>query len=258
MSSLTNTSVSFSWFGPSFDLWLRKVGHKKEQITKFKQVCNQELDHFAYVTSHDLKAPLRAIANLSEWIEEDLEDRLDADTQHQMNLLRGRVHRMENLINGLLEYSRVGRIKEEAKAVNLKELLAEIIDSLAPPENFTIEVSPEMPTLVAESLPLQQVFSNLISNAIKHCDCHDARITITVEDKGDYYQFAVADNGVGIAREYHDKIFTIFQTLKARDTKESTGIGLSIVKKIVEAQKGKIGVESQVGEGASFWFTWKK
>ncbi|WP_132867173.1 PAS domain-containing sensor histidine kinase [Scytonema millei] len=218
---------------------------------------NQELDQFAYVASHDLKAPLRAIANLSEWIEEDLSDKLTADTRHQMNLLRGRVHRMEALINGLLQYSRVGRMDTPKSEVSLGDLLAEVVDSLSPPETFSIEIAP-MPTILSEKLPLQQVFTNLISNAIKYHPRQDGRVSISVQEYASNYEFVVADDGDGIAPEYHDKIFGIFQTLSPRDTIESTGIGLAIVKKIVEQQGGTIRLKSQPGEGAAFYFTWKK
>ncbi|MDV2993957.1 MAG: Adaptive-response sensory-kinase SasA [Chroococcidiopsis sp. SAG 2025] len=218
---------------------------------------NQELDQFAYVASHDLKAPLRAIANLSEWIEEDLLDKLTADTRHQMNLLRGRVHRMEALINGLLQYSRVGRMDTPKSEVSVGDLLAEVVDSLSPPETFSIEIAP-MPTIVTEKLPLQQVFTNLISNAIKYHPRQDGKVSISVQEYASNYEFVVADDGEGIAPEYHDKVFGIFQTLSPRDTIESTGIGLAIVKKIVEQQGGTIWLKSQPGQGAAFYFTWKK
>ncbi|MDJ0633060.1 MAG: PAS domain S-box protein [Xenococcaceae cyanobacterium MO_188.B29] len=219
---------------------------------------NQELEQFAYVTSHDLKAPLRAIANLSEWIEEDLADKLDEDTRHNMNLLRGRVHRLENMINGLLAYSRVGRLKSEPQEVDVKGMLTDIIDLLDVPEQLQVEIKGEMPTFITELVPLQQVFTNLISNAIKHSDCDSGKITISVTEKDNYFEFSIADNGKGIDPQYHDRIFNIFQTLEARDNKESTGIGLAIVKKAVENQGDKIEVESQLGEGATFRFTWQK
>jgi light-regulated signal transduction histidine kinase (bacteriophytochrome) len=219
---------------------------------------NQELDQFAYVVSHDLKAPLRAIANLSSWIEEDLSESMTEDTLHQMNLLRGRVHRMEGLIEGLLQYSRVGRIQVPSERVQVEKLLAEIIDSLAPPPGFEVKVEPGMPTFVTEKLALQQVFSNLISNAIKHNRAESGYVKISVKELDEFYEFSVADDGPGIAPQYHDKVFVIFQTLEARDKVENTGIGLSLVKKIVEGQGGTISLESAEGEGANFRFTWPK
>jgi PAS domain S-box-containing protein len=219
---------------------------------------NQELDQFAYVTSHDLKAPLRAIANLSQWLEEDLEDKLDEDTKYQMDLLRGRVQRMENLINGLLQYSRVGRLESEPEKIVLEQLIGDIVDSLEMPPDFTINIEGQMPTLVTERLPLQQVFSNLIINAIKHHDRPDGQVTISASERERFYEFTVADDGPGIDPKYHDKVFVIFQTLEARDKTENTGIGLSIVKKAVESQGGKIALESQPGQGAIFCFTWSK
>ncbi|MGF1591125.1 MAG: PAS domain S-box protein [Pleurocapsa sp.] len=219
---------------------------------------NQELDQFAYVTSHDLKAPLRAIANLSEWIEEDLADKMDKDTKYNMNLLRGRVHRLENLINALLTYSRVGRLESNVEEVSVRKMLADIIDLLDIPEHFQIEIKGEMPTFITDAVPLQQVFNNLISNAIKHSNSLAGKITISVIERANHYEFSVADNGKGIDPKYHNRIFTIFQTLESRDTKENTGIGLAIVKKAVTNQGGQIAIESKLGEGATFRFTWPK
>lgn len=218
---------------------------------------NQELDQFAYVASHDLKAPLRAIANLSGWIEEDLSEVLTDETRRQMDLLQGRVHRMEALINGLLQFSRVGRVDTPKSVVSIGAMLAEIIDSLAPPPSFTIDIAP-MPTLTTEKLSLEQVFSNLISNAIKHHPRQDGNIQISVGEYESYYEFTVADDGKGIDPAYHDKVFGIFQTLEARDKSENTGIGLAIVKKIVENQGGQIKLASYEGKGAAFSFTWLK
>jgi PAS domain S-box-containing protein len=228
------------------------------QTTELLVERNQELDRFVYVVSHDLKAPLRAIVNLSKWIEEDLDGQLSEDSQRHMELLRSRVYRMEALIDGLLEYSRVGRTEVATVSVDVGELLDEVIDSLAPPPTFTIQVRLPMPTIVAKRLLLTQVFSNLISNAIKHHHRPDGRIEIFATDKGDYYEFAVTDDGPGIAPGHHDKIFGIFQTLKSRDIKENTGIGLSIVKKILETEGGGIDLESEPGKGTTFRFTWLK
>jgi PAS domain S-box-containing protein len=235
--------------------WLNKL---LTQTTTLLKKRNEELDRFVYVASHDLKAPLRAIANLSEWIEEDLEGQLPSENQRQMELLRGRVYRLEALINGLLEYSRVGQISQAIEMVDISTLLAEVIDSLDPPSTFTIEVQGQMPTLKTKRVLLFQVFSNLISNAIKYHHRRDGQIGISYQDREEFCEFTVADDGLGIAPEHYAKVFTIFQTLQPRDRIESTGIGLAIVKKIVETEGGEISLESKLGEGAKFRFTWLK
>ncbi|GFE68086.1 PAS domain S-box protein [Chroococcus sp. FPU101] len=236
---------------------LIKLNVALEQTASKLSEQNQELDRFVYTVSHDLKAPLRAIYNLSSWIADDLEGQLDEENLHQMKLLQSRVVRMEALINGLLSYSRIGRTEIVTERVKVDELLSEILDSLTIPSTFTIFVQPEMPILLTERLLLSQVFSNLISNAIKYNDRIDGRIEIRANLKGEFYEFSVADNGPGIAPENHERVFEIFQTLNGQENPESTGIGLSIVKKIIETEGGSIILESNLGEGATFRFTWK-
>jgi PAS domain S-box-containing protein len=249
---------------PAFTGVLRDITERKkfeterEQLIKALARSNQELDQFAYVASHDLKAPLRGIANLSQWIEEDLGERLGDENKSQMEMLRGRVHRMESLIDGILQYSRAGRVKAKPEPIDTGELVKDVVDLMAPPKGTRVHIVPGMPTVRAEKVPLQQVFMNLLGNAIKHTRKENPLIEVTWSDAELFYEFTVRDNGQGIAPQYHDRIFGIFQTLEARDTVEGTGIGLSVVQKIVEAKGGRVWVESDIGKGARFKFLWPK
>ncbi len=219
---------------------------------------NCELDQFAYITAHDLKAPLRAIASLSEWIEEDLDPNSPNETRLQLHLLRGRVYRMQALLNSLLEYSRAGRAQTPISQVNVNRLVADIVEQLAPPATLTIDVAAPLPIFSARKQPLKQVFSHLIDNAIRHHPTQMGKVTISAIDLGEDYEFTVADDGDGIEPQYQSRIYTIFQTLKARDLQENVGAGLAIVKKIIAAEGGMIYLESAAGEGAAFKFTWRK
>jgi len=217
---------------------------------------NAELDQFAYVASHDLKAPLRGIANLSQWIEDDLGDRMDNTTREHMQLLRGRVIRLENLIAGILAYSRAGRERGDVAEVDSGQLVQEVWELLAAPETATIAIQPGLPVLHANRIQLQQVLMNLIGNALKYNANRPLTIEVAARRDRDRWEFSVSDTGVGIAPEFHERIWGLFQTLERRDKVESTGIGLSVVRKVVEANQGRAWVESRPGGGATFKFTW--
>ena len=226
-----------------------------EQAIKLEQ-SNRELDQFAYVASHDLKAPLRGIANLAQWIEEDLGDKVTGESQDHLRLLRGRVHRMEALIDGILEYSRAGRVRDKTERVDVAALLAEIAELLGPKATSALVVEPPMPVLVSERVPLQQVFMNLVNNAIKYGPTAGLRIEVRSVGEGDMVRFSVSDNGPGIEPQFHERIWQIFQTLAPRDQVEGTGIGLSVVRKLVETRGGRAWVDSNPGNGSTFSFTW--
>ena len=219
---------------------------------------NSELDQFAYVAAHDLKTPLRAIASLSEWVEEDLAEHLSTETRSQMQLLRRRVYRLQSLLDSLLEYSRSGRRQHPISRVDLHRLIAEVIQTLAPPATMSIKIRAPLPIFATHKQPLQQVFSQLIDNAIRHHPTQIGMVAISARDLGECYEFTISDDGDGIDPQYHERIYRIFQTLTARDLRENIGVGLAIVKKIVAAEGGTIELESDVGVGATFKFTWRK
>ena len=224
------------------------------------EIANKELEEFAYAASHDLKAPLRVIDNTSKWLEDDLQEHLTDETRQNMNLLRGRVKRMEKLLDDLLEYSRIGRTLDDryAETIGGDALMINILGLLSPPEGFAVTTSASFAGIQVRRMPLQQILMNLISNAIKHHDKKLGSIDVTVEDCGTDYSFAVKDDGPGIAAEYQDQIFKMFLTLKPRDQVEGSGMGLAMVRKNIEVFGGKLSLESTVGNGSVFRFTWPK
>jgi PAS domain S-box-containing protein len=229
-----------------------------QRLIRALEASNRELDQFAYITSHDLKAPLRGIGSLAEWIEEDLGSSASHEVRQKLTLLRGRVRRMEALIQGILDYSRATRSAGAPVDVDVAQLLQEVTDMLAVRPPAVVRADGPLPVVRSERVALQQVLLNLVGNALKHAGRPDVEVRVSAREAGPSWEYRVTDNGPGIAPAYHERIWGIFQTLEARDRVESTGIGLAIVKKIVEARQGRVFVESDEGKGATLGFTWPK
>jgi PAS domain S-box-containing protein len=237
----------------------RQEKQEAQAVARRIERANKELEELAYAASHDLKAPLRVIDNVSKWLQEDLSRHLIGENGENMNLLRGRIGRMEKLLDDLLEYLSIGRAnRRHAEVVAGDALMDGVLALLSPREGFTVNVSPGFADIRVHSVPLQQILLNLVGNAIKHHDKNHGHIEATVEDRGTHYAFAVADDGPGIPAQFHDQIFKIFQTLRPRDQVEGSGMGLAIVRKLIDVYGGTLALDSVEGRGSIFRFTWPK
>jgi signal transduction histidine kinase len=245
--------------------------HLKQEITEREEAelrqaeliekvdnINKELKDFASIVSHDLKAPLRGIKSLATWILDDCSDKLGEQGNEQMNLLLGRVERMYNLIDGVIQYSKAGRTEEKNVQVNLDDFIPEAIDMLVPPENISITIENTMPVIECAETHVMQLFQNLLSNAIKYMDKPQGQIKVGCVEQDGFWKFSIADNGPGIEEKHFEKIFKMFQALSVSEDFEGTGVGLTIAKKIVELYGGNIWIESKIGKGSTFFFTLPK
>lgn len=228
------------------------------ELLKKVDSVNKELKDFASIVSHDLKAPLRGIKTLAVWILEECAEAFNDRAKEQMDLLLARVERMYNLIDGVLQYSRIGQVEEERVSVNLSEFVPEVINMVVPPENIKVTIENELPTIVCEETYTMQLFQNLLSNAIKYMDKPQGWIKIGCVEQEDCWKFSVADNGPGIGEKDFEKIFKMFKALSVKEQFEGTGVGLTVAKKIVQLYGGRIWVESQLGHGSTFFFTLPK
>jgi PAS domain S-box-containing protein len=232
---------------------------EKEQQRAELERSNADLEEFAYAASHDLKAPLRAISHLVQWIADDIEATASPDTLENLRLLQGRAARMQMLLDGLLTYSRVGHTHKTIEDVDLGEVVRDVIAMLAPPPGFVFAFEGTLPRIRTHRVPIQVVLENLIGNCLRHHDRTQGRITISVRPVDGATEFRITDDGPGIAPQFHDRVFLMFQTLASRDDVESSGIGLAIVKKKVQSHGGRIWIESAPpARGTTFAFTWKE
>lgn len=229
---------------------------QRELLLKNLEKSNKELNDFAHIVSHDLKSPLRSINALITWLKEDYQDVLDDNAQKSFDMLLKKVDKMDHLINGILKYSSIDKVEQLKKDIDLLEVVNDIIDIIFIPQHINISVETSLPIIRGDKFRLQQLFQNLINNAVKYNDKKEGWIKVACKELDDFWEFSIEDNGPGIPEKYHNKIFQIFQTLD--NGKESTGVGLSIVKKIIDMYEGKIWVTSEKGTGTTFHFTIKK
>ncbi len=234
---------------------LAKLNFDLQKTVKELENSNQEHRNFAHVIAHDLKSPLRGIGSIADRLIRNYSSKIDKDGTDQLRLLIIRARRMSDFIDGILRFAEIGYVSEERHAIDVNALLTEIIGEIVIPESIEVVIEPNMPTVNAERLRLKQVFQNLLSNAVKYIDKPKGQVKIGCTEENGFWKFSVADNGCGINQKYFEKIFEIFQTLVPRDKIESTGIGLTIVKKIVELYGGKVWITSKIGEGSTFFFT---
>jgi len=233
----------------------KRAEEKQAKLLKEVESANQELKDFAYIVSHDLKAPLFGIKTVAEWICTDYAEKLGEDGKEQLRILMQQVERMYKLIDGVLQYSRVGRAREERMTIDLNKLVSDIVDTLAVPEHITITIENPLPVIEADLTRITQLFQNLLSNAVKYMDKPKGWIRLGSTKENGCWKFSVADNGPGIEEKNFERIFQIFQSPSPKKDVESTGVGLTIVKKIVESYGGQIWVESEPGKGSTFFFT---
>ncbi|ARN72250.1 hypothetical protein BST91_11550 [Nonlabens tegetincola] len=227
---------------------------EQQNLLNNLEARNQELSDYAHMVSHDLKSPLRSIDTLSSWLQEDYKNSLDATGQQHLETVRENVLKMDNLIDGILQYSSIDKHNSDFYDVHPNKIISEIINSIVVPENIKLVVN-ELPVIKGDTYRVRQLFQNLITNAITYNDKEQGYIEIGYNnsEKGIFY---IKDNGIGIDKKYHQKIFKTFEKLENK--KGSSGIGLSIVNKIIEYYNGQIWIESEPGIGTTFYFTLPK
>ena len=217
--------------------------------------ATNELKEFTYIISHDLKAPIRAVSSLINWLIEDYNDKFDEEGREQLNLITNRVGRLNNLLNGALKYSRVINRKEKSEAFNVNDLINVLLNELNPPSKVEIKVEQDLPNIFGERDKIIMVFRNLIKNALENSPVEGLTIGINYhQSEVGLNYFSIEDNGIGIEEKHFERIFKIFQSLDKNEDSEKVGIGLTIAKKIVELHGGQLWVESALGKGSRFCF----
>ena len=234
----------------------KELEGQKEELLKELEASNKGLQEYAHIVSHDLKSPLRSVSALASWLYEDYRDQLDEGGQYNLKMIQEKIEGMDKLIDGILKYSTVTSDTLDQSTIDVNEVISEIDEIIYKPDHVRIEVVKPLPRIKADRTKIHQLFQNFLSNAVVNIEKEEGIVKIDYEETATHWQFSVADNGVGIPEEYHEKIFKIFQSIG--NNERSTGIGLSIVKKIIDRYEGHVWLESELGQGTTFYFTLKK
>lgn len=233
-----------------------ELEEEKIQLVKDLENSNKGLQDYAHIVSHDLKSPLRSISALTTWMYEDYKDKLDDNGVYNLKMMQEKVESMDKLIDGILKYSTIKSDTLDNSKVDVNEVVKEITESIFIPDHVRVAVVKKLPIIFADRTKVHQLIQNFLSNAVVHIERKKGLVEIDCIERPKFWEFSIKDNGVGIPKEYHEKIFKIFQSIGNKE--RSTGIGLSIVKKIIDLYQGKVWLESEIGKGTTFFFTLKK
>lgn len=243
--------------GVHLDITKQKIlENQKQELVNELEASNKGLQEYAHIVSHDLKSPLRSVSALAAWVYEDYKDKLDESGRYNLKMMLEKVEGMDKLITGILKYSTVNNDALDNKEVDVNEIIKSIEEIIFIPENVKIKIADKLPVILADKTKIHQLFQNFLSNAVVNIDKKNGLVEVGCKETTTHWQFSVKDNGVGIPKEYHEKIFQIFQSIG--NNERSTGIGLSIVKKIIDRYEGQVWLESEIGQGTTFYFTLKK
>ncbi len=236
----------------------KRVRALLERRTRQLARSNEELEQFAYAASHDLRAPLRGVQNLLDWLEEDLGPEPPPKARERIEQMRARIRRVESLTEDLLRYSRADRAQDAPARIEVGAMVRELVALLAPRAGIVVRTEDPLPVLEAPRPPLEQVFSNLLANAIRHHDRDRGEVVVRGTANADGYEFVVSDDGPGVPEAEREKIFQMFHKLPSGAVQDGSGLGLALVKRIVERAGGRAWVEPNSPRGAAFHFTWPR
>ncbi len=236
----------------------KALEQERRRASQELERINEDLENFVFVASHDLRSPLRAIDNLTEWVLEDAGASLDGESKERLESIRHRIERMNSLLDGLLLFSRAGLQRGQTTRVDVGGLVRRAVEMLDVPPGFVIEIEGEFPEIETLESPLECCFRNLVMNAIQHHDRDEGRVSLRCEDRGERFLFTVEDDGPGIDPEFAERIFKALQTVGPRSNSETGGMGLAIIRRIVNTYGGSVRVAQESGRGARFLLEWPR
>ncbi|MCF2875164.1 MULTISPECIES: sensor histidine kinase [unclassified Tenacibaculum] len=233
-----------------------QINKQRDRLLENLERRNKELNEYTHLVTHDLKSPLQSIDALTFWLRDDYKEALGEDGREKINLIRENVEKMDELVKGIAKYSTIGKLIKDTYEVDLNKIVNKVLKKVSIPQNIAVSIPEILPIVKGDNFRLEELFYSIIDNAVKFNDKEEGEIIINFTDTKDFWEFSIKDNGKGMEEQYFEKIFLAFQKLE--NDYKSAGIGLSIVKKIIEQYEGKIWIASELTKGTTFYFTLKK